>query len=150
MVERALALLAALAAPLLGVLLRSSRRTRLRHRIDEYLALAEQVAAHEPETADRLRALAREAIDELIRRDRRWLHQRFDPAAAFAAVLGVLPAVAIFVWALGWDSGWKWPVLALAAIWTALWGGVGISQVRTEHQDEPDAPQPSASDAPSV
>jgi hypothetical protein len=150
MVEKLLAAVAALAAPLLGVLLRSSRRARLRHRIDEYLALAERLPGQDHEAADRLRALAREAVDQLIRRDARWLNQTFDPFAALAAVAGILPSVAVFVWALGWDSGWKWPVLGLAAIWTVLWGGAGISQLRKERQDEAAAPQPSASDSASV
>jgi VIT1/CCC1 family predicted Fe2+/Mn2+ transporter len=136
MVERVLVVLGALAAPLLALLAQSSRRTRLRHRIDEYLTLAERVSPHDDETAKRLRVLAQDAVGQLIRRDEDWLHKRFDPYALLAIIAGVAPAVAIFVLALGWDSGWRWPVLVLTAGWALLWSGVGITQLKKEQEDE--------------
>ena len=91
--ERVLSAIAAIVVPALGFALRASRRNRLRHRITEYLELAEEIAPQDSKAAERFRQLASDAADLLIARDDQWLRRRFDPAAIFAILFLVSPAV---------------------------------------------------------
>jgi hypothetical protein len=138
--EKLLPVVATLLSPLLGMAVRGSRRNRLRRRVDEHLELADKVRAHDLVLASRLEALASEHVDEVVRLDRRSLRKRFDVSTAFAVVLMLVPGVAGIVLALDWDSGWKWPVLALSAFWilATVLGGAGQVFAEPEAESEAD------------
>lgn len=138
MLEKALSTLAAVGIPALGLLLRASRRNRLRQRIDEYLELADRVSGHDQQAVAGFERLASEAARLLIRRDERWMHRKIDPAAVFAVLLLTVPTATVFVLAWTWDSGWKWPTLVFTAAWTFLWGGVGVTQLWKDRTDDPE------------
>jgi hypothetical protein len=135
-IEQVLSGVGAVVVPIVGFALQTSRRERLRRRIDEYLHLAERIEPHGGNEAAELRSLARESARVLVRRDRRTLRLRLDPSAVFALLLLVGPAVIGAIFALRWSSDWKWFPFAFAVIWALLWGGVGITQLRKEASDD--------------
>lgn len=136
MLEKVISVVAAAIVPSLGLLLQASRRNRLQRRIDDYLALADKLAEHDPDSATECRRLASETIRPLLRRDERALQRRVDPSAVIAVLFLTIPSLAVFVWTFSWTSGWKWPVRIFAAAWTVLWGSVGITQIWKERTDE--------------
>jgi len=143
LLEKALSTLAAVGIPTIGLLLRASKRNRLRHRIDDYLALAERIEEHDPDDAVKLRGLAAEAVRMLVKGDERWLRRRFDPGALAALIFLTVPTAIVFVVALTtWHGWWKWLVVGVTAIWTLVWGGVGVTQLWTlveDHDADPES-----------
>lgn len=138
-------MIAALGAPILGFVLRASRRNRLRQLLEEHLALAERFRDEDPDTAQRFRQLAAEDAHLLIRRDQRWLRQgKINPFAILTVLVFVSPAVVVILLSRHWDGAWVWPVRVLAVLWAVLWVLVGLTQLREDREDEQAeaAPQP--------
>lgn len=101
--------------------------------------MADEFASHDVAMAETFRSLAGEAAEQLALLERRSLRRRVDPAAVLAVVFLTLPAAYCFYLAWGWDSGWRLPALAASGAWTLIWGGVGITQLFTDHSDELEA-----------
>jgi len=98
--------------------------------------------AHDPRAVESFQRLASEASQVLILKDERWLRSRIDPTAVFAVLFLTVPAIGLAVWAWTWDSGWRWPTGVGAVLWALVWGGVGITQLRQEREDEAEATRP--------
>jgi hypothetical protein len=105
----------------------------------DYLALAAEIADHDPSAATDFRRLASETAHLLVLREERLIRRRIDLSAIFAILFLTVPAAGVAVWAWTWDSGWKWPTVIIATVWALLWGGVGITQVWKERGDEAEA-----------
>jgi hypothetical protein len=134
MLDKILSSIAAVLVPGLGLLLRASRRNRLRARIDDYLALADTVEARDPAAAIALSDLAAEAVGKLVEGDQRWLRRRLDPSAVIALLFLTVPPLIAFAWAWTVTAWWKWPIIVVSGVWVALWGGVGVTQLFKEHE----------------
>ena len=143
MVERLLPAIATAAAPLVGLMLRASRRNRLQRRIEEYLALADRMREHDPEAAAACAVFAAECVRQLIGRGQQALRRRFDPIALFGTALVAAPGVIGFVLAAGWNTGWRWPVMGVSALWTVLALIAGAGQVWSD-KDESETTSASA------
>jgi hypothetical protein len=134
--ERLLPILAGIAAPLVGFALRSSRRNRLRHQIESYTELAAVVEEHDARAARLLRELVGESVDVLVTAERASLRRRLDPNALTALVFLVVPGVVAFAWALTRTEWWKWPIVAVSAVWTLIWLAVGSQQLWAPREGE--------------
>lgn len=134
-----LPLLAPLLAPVVAWLVGASRRNRLRRRVNQYVQLANDLQEHDPESADLVRGLLAETVEKLVFLEQKALRRRFQPSSFIAVVVLVVPSVAVLVWAATWDTPWKWLVIVLTALWTVVWGGVGLSQLFSLETDEQEA-----------
>jgi hypothetical protein len=118
-------------------MLRASRRNRLRQLLEEHLALAARFKDDDPDTARRFRELAAEDAHLLIRRDQRWLQQgRISPTTIVTIMVLVTPSVIVILLSRQWEGTWIWPIRVLAIVWALLWGGVGLTQLREDREDE--------------
>jgi hypothetical protein len=122
MVERVVAVFAALAAPLIPVLLRSSRRHRDRSRIRAYAELAKQLEATDVVAASKLRDLISDLVDALVETERNALNRRFDPATLIVAPAFFAPA--LIPLGLVWPIGGFWEFVLLGVV--CLWGLIVI------------------------
>jgi hypothetical protein len=136
MVEKVLSVVAGILVPVIGLLIRASRRNRLRQRISEYLALSEELSGHDSGAATGFKRLASEAAQVLILREQRWLRRKVDPAAVLTIVFLCVPSGVAIALAWDWDSSWKWPTIVAAGVWAVLWIAVGLTQLFKEAGDD--------------
>lgn len=134
--ERILPSLLAFALSALGLALRASRRSRMLNRIRAYSQLADDLQQDDPERAALVRDLAKKAVDRFVDAERVSLDRRLDPSAVAAALLLVVPGVAVFAWAWTADEWWKWPLILFSGVWAVLWALAGSTQLWKAH--EPD------------
>jgi hypothetical protein len=134
--EKLIPLIGALVSPLIATALSGSRRNRLRKRVDDLLVLADKVRGHDAARAAELERLAGEAVDEIVKADRRSLRRRFDGSTAAAVVVMLVPGALGLVFASRWDSAWKWPALVASVLWILLTVVGGGPQMFTEGGDE--------------
>lgn len=132
--DSALSLIAAVAAPITGLFLRASRRARLRGRVREYLALADEIEPHDSKAAAEFRRLASHAAGLLIARDDKWFGRRFEPVTIVALMLFLAPAVVAIIFAWDWDSWARIPLIIAAVIWAVMWTIAAITQLFPEKE----------------
>jgi hypothetical protein len=113
-------LLVSIGATLLGLLIRASRRNRLRTAVSNYTTLSKELEDHDPETAALVRGLAAETARTLVAEEHRSFSRRLDPAGVFVLVLFVGTPVGLAIWSWTWGSGWKWLITIAAAIWSFI------------------------------
>jgi hypothetical protein len=138
MLEKVIPLIATLAAPVLGLLVRASRRNRLRNQIRGYAQLSEELERQDGDSAALVRDLMAETVPIFVAAERAALHRRLDPGAVFAVLLFIAPGVAAVGWVWTRDEWWKWPIIAISVLWVgvviaATWGQLWKSP---EHTNE--------------
>lgn len=133
--EKLIPLIGALVSPLIATALSGSRRNRLRKRVDDLLLLADKVRGYDAARAVELERLAGEAVDEIVKADRRSLRRRFDGSTAAAVIVMLIPGVLGLVFASRWDSGWRWPALVASGLWIVFTVVGGGPQIFTEGGD---------------
>ena len=139
MLDKLLPTIATALLPLVGLLIRASRRNRLRRKVDEYYELAEKFRARDAALASRFEELATEIGHQLAGHEGRRLHRRFEPTALVATVFFVAPGVGAIIWSSSWDSSWSWVVVVLGAMWALIWGAAGVTQLWRDASDESSA-----------
>jgi hypothetical protein len=83
-----------------------------------------------------VRVLQQRAVHRFVVAEHTALSRRLDPAAVFAWLFLVLPAIGVFVWAFTLDDWWKWLLIVFSGVWALVWGGVGATQLWKSHEDE--------------
>jgi hypothetical protein len=101
----------------------------------------------DPEAAAGFTRLASECAHLLIVRDQRALRRKIDPAAVVALLFLTVPAIVVFVLTFTWTTSWRWPVMVFCAVWTLVWGGVGLTQLWAERSDETEPTEQSSPSA---
>jgi hypothetical protein len=129
MVERLIPILAAIIAPLAGVALQASRRTRLRHRTSELLRLADEIQAHDEAAATALRRVAGETAQELARRDQKWLRRKVEPVLVLSVAFLCSPGIAAIYFSIQWEHGLDWLAAVVGGLWVLAWIAGGVAQV---------------------
>jgi len=141
--DRVIQGIVAVAIPAAGLALRLSRRSRQLSRIRTYIHLADDLQSSDPDSAKLVRDLQRRGVARFVEAEHASLSRRLDPAAVFAWLFLVLPAVGLVAWAFTRDEWWKWPLIVFGIVWTLVWGGVGSTQLWKKPEE--DEPPPAAS-----
>jgi hypothetical protein len=120
MLERILAVVAAVASPFLARYLLTSGRHRRRAEVLAYIELAKALGERKPDDAASVDELVQELTADLVATERRSLARRFDPWSLLVAPLFVLPVLIplIFFWPV--NEWWEWIFVALLALWTTI------------------------------
>lgn len=135
-------------APLLGVAIRTSRRTRLIQRAEKYDELAAKLESKNPTAAAQLRVLVEDVVAVLVMSEQRSISRRFDPTALLSFIFFLTPA-AIGAWAF-YRWPWHWwsvAVLGVSAFYALLMFTAFLNSVWKPHED---VTLPSAARAPDL
>jgi hypothetical protein len=129
MMERLLPVIAGFAVSLVGLLLRSSRRSRFLNRIHAYTQLAAELKEHAPESSHLVRGLIADTVDVFVVGEQKSLRRGLDPAGVAAMIFLVSPALVAFSWAWTREESWRWAVITITALWALLWFTAGWSSM---------------------
>ena len=117
--------------------------------MNHYLQLANDLQERDPDSATLIRDLVGETVEDLVALERKALRRRFEPMSLVTVLILTVPSIAVLIWATTWDEWWRWIVIVFAALWTLVWGGVGVTQLfKHESSDEETSAEPSAGDTP--
>jgi type II secretory pathway component PulL len=123
--ERVLLTALGAASTIVGLAIKASRRNRLRSQVETYTELAATVEPHDAASAQRIRQLVRDTIDELLEAEHAALRRRFDTSNLIAILFVAVPSITAIIWAWPRDEWWRWLIILVAAflVLVALIGG---------------------------
>lgn len=136
LLERFTPWVGAVGAPVLGLLLRSSRRNRLLQRVRTYTELADELDSRDPESAALLREVVTQTVRRIVQTEQAALARRLDPGAIVMAVLITSPGFVGLVLAWHHHDWWRWPVLFISALWVILMTATGWQTAWQAHEDQ--------------